>query len=330
LFDNIAELTYPEIKNFLVKYVAGPTPIPYDYYFGLAGVEFIPRREEQIFSLGGIYIGVNTKGNVSIGNPFNPNEFGKKMGYKTGDELYALNGKTITPQNFNEIINEVKQGMKEGEPLTAKVGRTNANNTIDTITLSAPVSKVTILDINKLSLMPGATAKQLLVQKAWLTAKNSDAKETPVAKADDVNSIDAIIKTTYDVISGAAGPRDRNRFESLFLPDAEMGTIATTQDGKKIFHSLTPTEYQKANAPFFAQSGFYEEEIKRNINQYGNVASVQSSYQYRLSPGGKIEQRGVNYFTLVKSGGRWWIANLTWQDEEKDLPLPKELDTKTT
>jgi predicted metalloprotease with PDZ domain len=329
LFDNIAELTYPEIKDFLVKYVAGPTPIPYEYYFGLAGVQLIPRREQQIFSLGGVYIGPNSKGQIAINNPFAPNEFGKKMGYKAGDELYALNGKKLTIQNYNEIIDELKAGMKEGETLTVKIGRLNASNTIDTMTLSTPITKVTLLDVNKLVLMPDATPKQLLVQRSWLTPTSGLPKETPVANAADVNTIDAIIKATYAVISGPAGPRDWNRFYSLFLPEAEMGAIIKTQDGKKLFKSMAPEDYQKANAPFFTQSGFYEEEIKRNVQQYGNVASVQSSYQYRVTPNGKVEQRGVNYFTLVQSNGRWWIANLSWQDEEKDLPLPKELDKKT-
>ena len=327
LFDNIAELTYPEVKDFLVKYVAGPTPIPYDYFFGLAGIEFIPRREQQIFSLGGVYIGPNSKGKLAINPPFNPNEFGRKMGYKAADELYALNGKMLTLVNYNEVIDEVKSAMKEGEILTAKVGRLNSNNTIDTLTLSTPIAKVTLLDVNKLSPMANATPKQLLVQKSWLTTGH--IKETPVASAADVNSIDAIIKTTYSVISGAAGSRDWNRFYSLFLPDAEMGTVVKTPDGKKVFKSLTPEAYQKANAPFFTQSGFYEEELKRNVQQYGNVASVQSSYQFRMTPNGQVEQRGVNYFTLVQSNGRWWIANLTWQDEEKDLPLPATLEKKT-
>jgi predicted metalloprotease with PDZ domain len=330
LFDNIAELTYPEIKDFLVKYVAGPTPIPYEYYFGLAGVQLIPRREQQVFSLGGIYIGPNAKGQIAINPPFNPNEFGKKIGYRAGDELYAVNGKVLTTQNYNEIIDEVKAGMKEGETISFKIGRLNANNAIDTMTLSTPITKVTLLDINKLVLMPDPTPKQLLVQKAWLTpTNNSSLKVPPVANAADVNSIDAIIKATYSVISGPAGPRDWNRFYSLFLPEAEMGAVVKTPDGKKTFHTMTPEGYQKTNAPFFAQSGFYEEEIKRNVQQYGNVASVQSSYQFRMKPEGKAEQRGVNYFTLVQSNGRWWIANLSWQDEEKDLPLPKELDKKT-
>jgi hypothetical protein len=311
-----------------VKYVAGHAPIPYDYDFGLAGVQFVPRREQQIFSLGGVYIGLNQKGIVAINPPFNPNEFGQKLGYKQGDELYALNGKSLTSQNYNQVIDEVKAAMKEGETLIVKIGRPNGTTT-DTVTLSSPISKVTVLDINKLTLIPNPTPKQLLVQKAWLTPTSGLQKEMPVANAADVNSIDAIIKTTYAVISGAAGPRDWNRFYSLFLPEAEMGAIIKTPDGKNIFKSLTPENYQRSNAPFFTQSGFYEEELKRNVQQYGNVASVQSSYQYKLTPGGKVEQRGVNYFTLVQSNGRWWISNLSWQDEEKGLPLPVELDKKT-
>ncbi|RAJ08229.1 putative metalloprotease with PDZ domain [Chitinophaga skermanii] len=40
IFDEIGKLSYPAIKDFLVKYVAGNTPIPYAEYFALAGVKF--------------------------------------------------------------------------------------------------------------------------------------------------------------------------------------------------------------------------------------------------------------------------------------------------
>jgi len=39
LFDEIERLTYPEIKQFLVTYVQGNTPIPYQEFFRLAGVQ---------------------------------------------------------------------------------------------------------------------------------------------------------------------------------------------------------------------------------------------------------------------------------------------------
>jgi predicted metalloprotease with PDZ domain len=48
LFDEIEKLTYPEIKQFLVKYVQGTTPIPYDYYFGLAGIKYKPSEEQKL------------------------------------------------------------------------------------------------------------------------------------------------------------------------------------------------------------------------------------------------------------------------------------------
>jgi len=218
--------------------------------------------------------------------------------------------------------------MREGQPFTAKVGRKNESGGIDTVTLSTTVSQVTELDMNKLELMPRPTPSQMVVQKAWLTAQ-SQASGVPAATAnpDDVASIDAVIKTLYDVISGPAGNRDWNRFYSLYLPEARMGAAVKTPGGDA-FRSFTPAEYQKMNAPQFAQSGFFEEELNRKVMQYGNVAAVQSAYQFRFQQNGPVEQRGVNYITLVKSEGRWWVANISWQGETKDLPLPVELQKK--
>jgi hypothetical protein len=105
-----------------------------------------------------------------------------------------------------------------------------------------------------------------------------------------------------------------------------MGAVGKSPTGMAQFRSFTPADYKRMNAPFFTQSGFYEEELKRNVSQFGNVATVESSYQYRLTPGGKVEQRGINYFTLVNSGGRWWILNLSWQDEDDNLKLPSALE----
>ena len=73
------------------------------------------------------------------------------------------------------------------------------------------------------------------------------------------------------------------------------------------------------------QSGFFEEPLGMTVTQFGNIAHVQSAYQFRFSPGGKVEQRGVNYFTLVNSAGRWWITNLVWQDEDPQHPIPQTL-----
>jgi predicted metalloprotease with PDZ domain len=328
LFAEIGELTYPEVEAFLKKYVGGPTPIPYDYYFGLAGIQYTPKAERQVFSLGGIALVPNANGKISVGQGSQINTFGKKVGYQVGDEIYTINGINITPEKVNQVVADIKRTMKEGDPFTVKIGRKSANNTIEPLTLTTTVSKVTELELNKLERIPNATPQQQLVQRAWLTAPQEAVVNTPAANPADVSSIDAIVKATYDVISGPAGPRDWNRFHSLFLPEAKMGAVSKSAAGVEQFRSFTPMQYQRGNAPQFAASGFYEEELKRNVTQFGNVATVESAFQYRHEPNGKVEQRGVNYLTLVKSNGRWWISNIVWQNETPELALPSALQTK--
>jgi hypothetical protein len=141
----------------------------------------------------------------------------------------------------------------------------------------------------------------------------------------DVSSIDAIIKASYEVISGPAGPRNWQRHHSLFSPDAKLGA---TSGAEGVFNSFSPAEYKKMNSPLFMQTGFFEDELGRTASQYGNIAQVQSAYQYRFTPDGPVAQRGVNYFTLVKSNGRWWIRSIVWQPETKDNPIPATLLAK--
>jgi len=181
---------------------------------------------------------------------------------------------------------------------------------------------VTTTEKNKLEFLPGATKKQELVRRAWLTTNKTEAAKEYPANPADVASVDSLIKATYDVISGPAGPRNWDRFYSLFLPEAKMGASVQRPAGSPVFRSFSPAEYQKNNAPYFLQSGFYEEELGRETKAFGNLVHVQSAYQYRLAPGGKIEQRGINYFTLIKADDRWWISELVWQDETSDTPLP--------
>jgi predicted metalloprotease with PDZ domain len=326
LFDEIAKLTYPEVKDFLVKYVAGPNPIPYADYFALAGIRFVPNAETKSMSFGGVAPAVNASGNLVVSEQSKLNDFGKALGYKFGDEIYAFNGVTLTPQNFRNVVDSLKRVSKEGAPFEVRIGRRNAEGKVEPMTLSGKVTMVSIMEVNKLEVMPTPGRKQELVRKAWLTPTRSvDAAREYKANPADVSSISSVIKATYEVISGPAGARDWNRFHSLFLPDAKMGANVPSPAGTTAFRSFTPQEYQKNNGPFFMQNGFFEEALGSNITQYGNIAHVQSAYQFRFAPGGKIEQRGVNYFTLVNSGGRWWIANLVWQNEDSQHPIPAAL-----
>lgn len=149
----------------------------------------------------------------------------------------------------------------------------------------------------------------------------------PAANPADVTSIDAIIKSVYDVISGEAGaPRDWNRFRSLFHPSARMiPTGKNPNTGAVGARALAPDDYAKRNEAFFAKEGFFEREIARKTEVYGNIAHVFSTYEgFKSAKDEKPFVRGINSIQLLNDGTRWWVMTIYWQAETPDNPLPEK------
>ena len=156
------------------------------------------------------------------------------------------------------------------------------------------------------------------------TAMAQDVKDANPA---DVSSIDGIMKAVYDVISGEAGQkRDWDRMRSLFYKDARLiPSGKNPQTGVVGARALPVDDYIKRNEPFFAREGFFEREIARRTEVYGNIAHVFSTYEslHNLSDK-KPFARGINSFQLLNDGKRWWVVSIFWQGETPENPIPKE------
>src|ERR1700682_2870308 len=144
----------------------------------------------------------------------------------------------------------------------------------------------------------------------------------------DVASIDAIITAAYDVISGPAGQkRDLERERSLFLPGARLGpTAAEARSTGGIAPRILDVEgYIARVEPYFAQTGFYEKEVARRTEQFGQIAQVWSTYESRPSESDPEPfMRGINSIHLFNDGTRWWIVTIYWQHESAEAPLPEK------
>lgn len=148
--------------------------------------------------------------------------------------------------------------------------------------------------------------------------------------ADDVSSIDAIIKAAYDVISGPAGAaRDWERERSLFLPGARLiptskAPGSTARDDQPL-GVLDVEGYTARVKPYFEKEGFYETEVARKTERFGNIVHAWSTYESRHSPEEKEPfMRGINSIQLYFDGKRWWIVTIFWQHESAEFPLPAE------
>lgn len=148
--------------------------------------------------------------------------------------------------------------------------------------------------------------------------------ETPAAKPADVASIDSILAALYDVISGPAGPRDWDRFNSLFIPEAHLIFTGKKPDGTPVHMALTPKQYQDRSGSFFLKEGFFENTISNKIDKFGQVAQVFSTYESRHEKGAKPFARGINSIQLLNDGKRWWVVSILWDSERPDNPIPQK------
>jgi predicted metalloprotease with PDZ domain len=132
LFAKITALTYPEVGEFLTKYVAGPTPIPYETYFAKVGLaKSIEKKPASIFVKGRTaYFKINQQTKEIFVNPnIELIDFYKNLGLKGGDVLLAINDKTYSLDTVYDMIAE-SHNWKENDPITILIKRDGKEQTI--------------------------------------------------------------------------------------------------------------------------------------------------------------------------------------------------------
>ena len=163
------------------------------------------------------------------------------------------------------------------------------------------------------------------------TTQQTTATPPPEANPADVSSIDSIIAALYDVISGPAGQkRDWNRMRSLFVPDARLIPTGPRQAGGYGSRALTVEDYITRGGTYLETNGFFEKEVARRTDLYGQIAHVFSTYESRHKADDKKPfQRGINSIQLMNDGKRWWVVTVFWLGEDEKNPIPKQyLKTK--
>jgi len=158
------------------------------------------------------------------------------------------------------------------------------------------------------------------------TPAAAPAAQAPAADPKDVATMDAIVAALYDVISGPAGQkRNWDRFRSLFVPGARLIPTGRRPTGEVVSRVRTPEEYIQASAPLLEQNGFFEREISRRVEKFGNIAHIFSTYEARRkAEDEKPFMRGINSIQLMNDGKRWWIVTVFWQAEDEKNSLPAE------
>lgn len=162
----------------------------------------------------------------------------------------------------------------------------------------------------------------LLIALILLTSSMCFAQQKNYSN--DVQSIDNIIASLYDVISGDPGTqRDWNRFRNLFKPEARLIPTRTDEKGGFIIKPMSPEEYIQLFSSRVS-TGFFERELNRKTEEYGTIAHVFSTYETKEKKEGPVTNRGINSIQLFKDKDRYYIVNIYWCAESMGFPLPEK------
>jgi hypothetical protein len=140
----------------------------------------------------------------------------------------------------------------------------------------------------------------------------------------DRAELDAVIAGMYAMISGPAGTRDWTRQAALFHPEARQMRTGLGEDGQPWIHVMSLDDYARDTAAFFEANAFYEAEVGRTVQVFGNMAHVWSAYEARTRPGdAEPERRGINSIQLFRDAGLGWrIVSMIWDNERPGLAVP--------
>lgn len=125
LFPKIVSLTYPEVGDFLNKYVAGTTPIPYDEYFAKMGIGngkiMVPSNPFLKGQTPFITVIPDTK-EIKVVPNMELSEMMNAVGIKGGDIILAINDKNYNLDNIYDMVMEA-QNWKNDDDITIKIKR---------------------------------------------------------------------------------------------------------------------------------------------------------------------------------------------------------------
>lgn len=169
LFNDIEKFSYPQIGNFLRRHVQGTAPLPIKDILYKVGINYTKETTTEEFTFGSPDLDFNqdTK-RLIVTDITNMDDFGKALGFKTGDELNKINGKELKIENVKEVIGNYYESLKEGDKVAIEIYRPKKQAGKYKIkTLKAKAKKVKIIRKNQISLRDKLTDKQKQTLKAW-------------------------------------------------------------------------------------------------------------------------------------------------------------------
>ncbi len=174
LFDIIEELTYPEIRTFLDRHVAGSEPLPMKEVLSWVGIKYIEAGEESEITFGNVGLQQTDNDQLIISDTKEMDSFGRKIGFKTDDVILSVNGKSTDSESLYETLNYYFSSTNPGEKVIIEVLRKNKRGKLKKKKLKAKAFKTTKKVSYDLEVDDEITETERDLLLTWLTPGASE------------------------------------------------------------------------------------------------------------------------------------------------------------
>ena len=156
-FTELTAMTYPEVGDFIARYIQGAEKLPLQEYFQWLGIRYIEiAGYDSTRGVLGISLGGNDTTLVVTSVTAE-----SKSGLKAGDVVEKIDGVPITPQTSQAVFAEMRKQKKIGDNIIITI--TRDKKVVDVVAKLIPVAIK-----HKFEVLANASPEQLKLREAWL------------------------------------------------------------------------------------------------------------------------------------------------------------------
>jgi hypothetical protein len=143
-------------------------------------------------------------------------------------------------------------------------------------------------------------------------SRQSDIRSLAPEREARQPEIDELMRRFYAVISfPEGGAPDWQGMEDLFSSRARITRV--TPEGVDYLDFAGFRNLAEELIEVGAFTSFFEQEVARRTDRFGNVLHMASAYLTKVAPEARdYIERGVNSLQWIREGGQWRIVSLCW------------------
>ncbi len=170
LFRIMADYSYPEVEEFMVRHFAGTEPFPFERLLGNVGVSYVENGTASGWSLGADEFSYNFESDrIIIASEDGIDEFGEDLGLRVLDEIVSINGDTLGLANMQEVLGRYQEQLDADTKVKMRIARPKGDNGEYRFkTLKAKPRLVEYEEKHQIKLVEEPNESQLRLRKFWM------------------------------------------------------------------------------------------------------------------------------------------------------------------